>query len=121
MKLQIISELNKIFMRVCAPQTNIFGHWSPISSPLRFLAQLRQCMKFSNYFCNVKARLVLQSDHNLVIYDQYNNAIWNTQTNGRGSGIMRLVMQDDANLVLYDQNNQVRTYGICSLLNIHHN
>ena len=51
--------------------------------------------------------MVLQSDHNLVIYDQYNKAIWNTQTNGRGSGTMRLVMQDDANLVLYDQNNQV--------------
>ena len=50
---------------------------------------------------------MVQSDHNLVIYDQYNKAIWNTQTSGRGSGTMRLVMQDDANLVLYDQNNQV--------------
>jgi hypothetical protein len=55
----------------------------------------------------VKARLVLQNDHNLVIYDQFNKAIWNTQTNGRGIGNLRLVMQDDANLVLYDQNNQV--------------
>ena len=50
---------------------------------------------------------MLQNDHNLVLYDQYNAPLWNTQTNGKGFGSLRLVMQDDANLVLYDQNNQV--------------
>ena len=50
---------------------------------------------------------MLQDDHNLVLYDQSNAAIWNTKTNGRGFGMLRLVMQDDANLVLYDQSNQV--------------
>lgn len=55
----------------------------------------------------MKVRLVLQGDHNLVLYDGFNAPIWNTQTNGKGWGNMRLVMQDDANLVLYDQNSQV--------------
>jgi hypothetical protein len=55
---------------------------------------------------NGPARLVAQSDNNLVIYDQYDAPIWNTKTNGRGAGNIRLVMQDDGNLVLYDQNDQ---------------
>lgn len=50
---------------------------------------------------------MLQPDHNLVLYDQFNSPIWNTQTNGKGSGNVNLVMQDDGNLVLYDQNQKV--------------
>ena len=49
-----------------------------------------------------------QGDNNLVIYDQYDAPIWNTKTNGKGTGAIRLVMQDDGNLVLYDESNQVQ-------------
>ena len=38
------------------------------------------------------------------MYDQLNNPIWSSFTNGRGAGSVRLVMEDDGNLVLYDQN-----------------
>ena len=53
-----------------------------------------------------------QDDNNLVVYDQYGAPLWNTKTDGKGTGNIRLVMQDDGNLVLYDQNNQVQKYYV---------
>lgn len=55
----------------------------------------------------MKVRLVLQPDHNLVLYDNNDSPLWNTQTTGRGVSKTQLVMQDDGNLVLYDANKQV--------------
>ncbi|HYN96808.1 MAG TPA: hypothetical protein VES42_23450 [Pilimelia sp.] len=46
-----------------------------------------------------RARLTLQHDGNLVIYDQSNRPRWATGTNG--SGATQLVFQHDGNLVLY--------------------
>lgn len=47
--------------------------------------------------------MVLQDDHNLVMYDQRNEPIWSTHTNGKGRESTFLKMQDDGNLVLYDK------------------
>lgn len=49
--------------------------------------------------------LVLQKDHNLVLYDseEENRALWASGTKGRGKGECKLIMQDDGNLVLYDK------------------
>ena len=46
----------------------------------------------------------MQTDGNLVIYDQYDRAVWNTGTFTRGQKPHRLIMQSDGNLVLYDAN-----------------
>jgi surface antigen len=48
---------------------------------------------------NGQYRLVLQSDGNLVVYQQGSGAIWASRT--VGSGVDRLVMQGDNNLVMY--------------------
>jgi hypothetical protein len=45
------------------------------------------------------ARLAMQTDGNLVIYDQYNRARWSSKT--YGSGATQMVFQQDGNLVLY--------------------
>jgi hypothetical protein len=45
------------------------------------------------------ARMTMQRDGNLVIYDQNNRARWATGT--YGSGATQLVFQQDGNLVLY--------------------
>lgn len=49
--------------------------------------------------------LVLQKDHNLVLYDgeEENRPLWASGTKGKGKGECSLVMQDDGNLVLYDK------------------
>ncbi|QEV64436.1 hypothetical protein CP982_03520 [Streptomyces spectabilis] len=44
------------------------------------------------------ARLVMQSDGNLVIYDEFNRARWATGTVGRG---WTMRFQEDGNLVVY--------------------
>ena len=46
------------------------------------------------------ARLALQSDGNLVVYDTRGVALWNSGTYGSGNAD-QLAMQDDGNLVLY--------------------
>jgi hypothetical protein len=51
------------------------------------------------YFPGRRARLTMQYDGNLVIYDQYNRPRWATGTNG--SGATQMVFQQDRNLVLY--------------------
>jgi hypothetical protein len=43
--------------------------------------------------------LVLQEDGNLVLYDQANQPVWATETDGQG--VSRATMQQDGNLVLY--------------------
>jgi hypothetical protein len=50
--------------------------------------------------------IVMQADHNLVVYNESNSPLWASNTIGRGAGNVRLIMQDDGNLVLYDQLNQ---------------
>jgi hypothetical protein len=55
--------------------------------------------------CDGTKRLVLQTDHNLVLYDdQHANALWQTNTAKPAPidpGANHLVMQSDGNLVLY--------------------
>jgi len=46
--------------------------------------------------------VILQRDHNVVVYDSFSSPKWASNTNGRGSGSTVLVLQDDGNLVLYD-------------------
>jgi hypothetical protein len=49
------------------------------------------------------ARLTLQGDRNLVLYNASGAPVWATSTNGKGAGgEAKLVMQNDGNLVLYD-------------------
>jgi len=50
--------------------------------------------------------VVMQGDHNLVVYDKHNKALWSSQTDGRGHGNSRLVVQNDGNLVIYDGHNK---------------
>ncbi len=45
--------------------------------------------------------LTMQTDGNLVLYDNLNRALWHTNTAGRPY-ITRCIMQNDGNLVLYD-------------------
>ncbi|QIB48905.1 lectin [Streptomyces aureoverticillatus] len=47
------------------------------------------------------ARLVMQSDGNLVIYDEFNRARWATRTVGQG---WTTSFQEDGNLVVYTRN-----------------
>lgn len=55
------------------------------------------------YFGN--ARMIMQADGNLVIYDKRDQrrVLWASNTNGRGATQMRF--QEDGNLVLYRANN----------------
>jgi hypothetical protein len=50
--------------------------------------------------------VILQDDHNLVVYDHHRGAKWASGTNGHGHQHVRLVMQNDGNLVLYDTHNR---------------
>ena len=50
-------------------------------------------------------KLIFQEDRNLVLYDVYRKAYWNTATNGKDAS--RAIMQSDGNLVLYKENNEV--------------
>lgn len=45
-------------------------------------------------------RLVYQGDGNLVEYDQFGDALWNSNTQGTTPG--KVIMQYDGNLVVYD-------------------
>jgi len=54
--------------------------------------------------CNNKARLVLQWDGNLVLYNSGSMPLWASNTAGKPA--KQLVMQYDGNLVLYDTSNQ---------------
>ena len=56
----------------------------------------------SLYTANRAYRLILQTDGNLVLYDQNMKPLWDTGTNGIPPGF--LALQTDGNLVLYDQN-----------------
>jgi len=52
---------------------------------------------------------VMQSDGNFVLYTSRDwrpvNAVWASNTYGRGIGPYRVTMQDDGNLVVYDSRN----------------
>lgn len=51
------------------------------------------------------ARLVMQDDGNLCVYDNGDKLIWQSGSNGKGVGPYRLMMQTDGNLVIYDSKN----------------
>lgn len=48
-----------------------------------------------------KARLIFQSDGNLVVYDEHMRPVFASNTVGRG---FRLIFQSDGNLVVYNRN-----------------
>ena len=48
--------------------------------------------------------LTMQTDGNLVMYDQYGRAVWSSNTYAKGQAPHKLIMQSDANLVIYDNN-----------------
>ncbi len=59
---------------------------------------------------NGQYTLTMQSDGNLVLYDNKHVAAWSTGTYGKGKGPYRLVMQKENNLVLYDSTNTPQWY-----------
>lgn len=48
----------------------------------------------------------MQSDGNLVLYDNRRNVFWSADTHDKGEGAKRVIMQNDNNLVVYDQNDE---------------
>lgn len=58
---------------------------------------------------NGQYRLVMQSDGNLVLYDQNNSALWATGTDGNPGSF--LVIQDDGNVVVYKPNQPIWATG----------
>ena len=52
---------------------------------------------------NSQYRLTMQTDGNLVLYDESNTPLWDSGTNGQAA--TRLVLQSDGNLVLYTSAN----------------
>lgn len=50
-------------------------------------------------------RLIMQPDGNLVVYNQSNVALWNSETAGNPGA--RLVLQTDGNMVIYNTSNSV--------------
>jgi hypothetical protein len=55
-----------------------------------------------DYVKSAKADLTMQSDGNLVVYDENGHARWASNTVGRGS---YATFQDDGNFVVYDSGN----------------
>ncbi len=64
--------------------------------------QAGECLKAANH----SYYLIMQGDGNLVLYVGTHwvpkNAIWNSETGGKGQGPHYLAMQGDGNLVVYD-------------------
>jgi hypothetical protein len=64
--------------------------------------------------------LFMQGDGNLVMYDQYNRAVWESKTSLKGQAPHRLILQADGNLVIYDANrvatwsSRTFNYRICN-------
>ncbi|MFJ6901940.1 hypothetical protein [Streptomyces hokutonensis] len=50
-----------------------------------------------------EARLVMQTDGNLVVYDELSQPRWGSDTVGHG---WRATLQDDGNFVVYTRSNQ---------------
>jgi hypothetical protein len=50
------------------------------------------------------ARMVMQEDGNLVIYDQNKRAIWESGTHGNDAAYLKL--QNDGNVVIYSQDDR---------------
>ncbi len=50
------------------------------------------------------AKMVMQDDGNLVIYDQNRRALWSSGTHGHAAAY--LALQDDGNVVIYSQDNR---------------
>ncbi len=54
-------------------------------------------------------RVVMQSDGNLVVYDNQNKALWASGTNGQA--VSQCTMQTDGNLVIYGYYNAIWASG----------
>ena len=50
------------------------------------------------------AKMVMQDDGNLVIYDRNRRPLWSTGTNGNDAAY--LTLQEDGNMVIYSQDNR---------------
>lgn len=70
-----------------------------ISSRSVVIRQLDITSNQNRCFATRKARLIFQSDGNLVVYDEDHRARFASNTLGRGH---RLILQADGNLVIYD-------------------
>ncbi|GAM23606.1 hypothetical protein SAMD00019534_067810 [Acytostelium subglobosum LB1] len=88
-----------------------FHHGDNLRSEETLHSNTNNAIAHGNYF------LVMQDDGNLVLYTSStwtsNNAIWSTQTFGKGHGPFRFVMQHDGNAVVYDSHNQP-TWSTCT-------
>jgi len=62
-----------------------------------------ETLKQGSFLLNGTNKLIVQNDHNLVLYSA-DKAIWAANTINQGVGTVYLVMQTDGNLVLYDVN-----------------
>lgn len=74
--------------------------------------EVNSCSSDINYglclktISSVNARLIMQDDGNLCVYDNSNKLLWQSGSNGRGTPPYRLMMQTDGNLVIYDSQNK---------------
>ncbi|MCY8087230.1 hypothetical protein OZL46_14055 [Bacillus sonorensis] len=48
---------------------------------------------------NRKYRFIFQTDGNLVLYENQDHTVWNTNTDGTGAN--RAILQTDGNFVIY--------------------
>jgi hypothetical protein len=62
----------------------------------------KENLKQEEVLVNGAVYLKMQSDGNLVLYNDGKKALWSSGTYGRGVAPYRTIMQDDGNLVLYD-------------------
>jgi hypothetical protein len=91
--------------------TNVLNAGSSILSPDTYtilnLSAKGELSLHTNYqsvwsvpvFAGAGAKLILQSDGNLVLYNKNLQPVWNTETFGAGTSALRI--QEDGNLVLY--------------------
>lgn len=84
-------------------RTSLLALYPPTSTSNRYIlnggVQLLQGQSMRSI--DSRFRLTLQTDGNLVLYDNLNRALWHSNTHGRPY-ITRCLMQTDGNLVLYD-------------------
>ena len=98
---EFLTSNNKAYYAVLQHDGNfevyVSNHWVPKNA--------RWSSKTGNKYPFIGPyNLFMQTDGNVVMYDTYNRAVWNSQTPMKGAKPHLLAMQDDGNLVLYDGN-----------------
>jgi hypothetical protein len=80
---------------------------TPTSTLPKYFLEVEQRMPVGDSLQSVNQNfsLQLQTDGNLVLYEEGGGAIWSTNTNGKHAEY--LVLQVDGNLVLYGENGSV--------------